>query len=800
MLPKSLLVVLMSFYVGASAASAQLLFTNFGADVAVYGDEVLVSEPNSRYRAGIVYVFRRDVEMEWTEHMQITASDAIDYDGFGHAISISGDDLLVGAARRHDGRGGAYVFKHRAGEGWVETAILTVDDVEQDDGFGLSVAMEGAIAAVGAPGSVAYGPPGHPDRAGSVYVFRKDGATWRQEAELTASAPTMAAAFGHDVVIVDGRIIVGAPGQNRYAGAAYVFTEVDGEWIETAALTASETEDGAEFGAALDATSEKIFVGAPGQGTAGEVFVFERAGSDERWSLEHQLYPFDTPDAAGFGTSIDIGSSGAIWIGAPLVDGARGTVYVSELDGQTGSYTSTSRLEIEQSEAMDYAGSSVAVGADLGTVALQGADGMTGAVAIFQRNESRDWLASGLVRSDPANLPAIVGTPRDCVEGAAEVFGCSKVDLLAFLPVESIGGDRGIWVNDLWGWTDPETGKEYVLIGRTDGTSFVDISDPSNPIFVGELPKTEGSQTAIWRDVKVYKDHAFIVADNAGRHGVQIFDLRRLRDVPEMPFEFDETARYDGIHSAHNIVINEDSGFAFSVGNSGGGETCGGGLHMINIGDPTNPVFAGCFAHQGTGFQSTGYTHDAQCVTYNGPDEVYRGREICLSANETALSIGDVTDKENVKFISTGTYPNSAYVHQGWLTEDHRYFYINDEGDEVSGIVDQTRTLIWDVTDLDDPQLAKEYTWGERSSDHNLYIRGNLMYQSNYLGGLRIHDISDPVNPTEVAHFDTVPTGDNGPGFAGSWSNYPFFESEIIAVSSMGEGLFLLKKQSEVGL
>ena len=99
------------------------------------------------------------------------------------------------------------------------------------------------------------------------------------------------------------------------------------------------------------------------------------------------------------------------------------------------------------------------------------------------------------------------------------------------------------------------------------------------------------------------------------------------------------------------------------------------------------------------------------------------------------------------------------------------------------------------MEDLDDPILVKEFMGTTEASDHNLYIRSNLMYQSNYVAGLRILDISDPVNPVEVAYFDTVPLGDNKPGFAGTWSNYPYFDSGIIVVTSMREGVFILKKR-----
>ena len=154
-----------------------------------------------------------------------------------------------------------------------------------------------------------------------------------------------------------------------------------------------------------------------------------------------------------------------------------------------------------------------------------------------------------------------------------------------------------------------------------------------------------------------------------------------------------------------------------------------------------------------------------------------------------------MSDKDHPVAVSHASYPNVAYSHQGWLTDDHRYFYMNDEGDEMSGLVEGTRTLIWDIEDLDDPILLSEYISENKSIDHNLYIRGNLMYQSNYVSGLRIFDISDRANPVPVGYFDTVPWTEDTPIFNGSWSNYPFFESGTIIVTSGSEGLFMLRKR-----
>lgn len=294
------------------------------------------------------------------------------------------------------------------------------------------------------------------------------------------------------------------------------------------------------------------------------------------------------------------------------------------------------------------------------------------------------------------------------------------------------------------------------------------------------------------RDLKVYQDHLFFTGDGAGDHGLVVFDLTRLREVSAPPVTFEPDARYEEIASAHNLILNTETGFAFPVGASGGGTTCGGGLHMIDVRDPVNPTFAGCYTDT-EGLIYPGRTHDGQCVVYHGPDEDYQGRELCFASNETALRIVDVTDKEAPAPISAATYPGRAYIHQGWLTDDHRYFYMDDELDELVGLAGRTRTMVWDVEDLDDPVMVAEYFGPDGATDHNLYIRGDRMYQANYQAGLRVVDISDPENPVEIGFFDTTPYEGNPPGFTGAWTAYPFFESGLVIVSSMNEGLFILR-------
>lgn len=385
------------------------------------------------------------------------------------------------------------------------------------------------------------------------------------------------------------------------------------------------------------------------------------------------------------------------------------------------------------------------------------------------------WLLSGLCAFAQSRHH------EPCVGGIAEIYPCDFVDLMAHVSLADMGGGSG---SDIWGWTDPATGVEYTLMGLSTGTAFLDLSDPENPRLIGTLPTASSSSS--WRDIKTYGNYAYVVADFAGNHGMQIFDLTQLRDVASPPVTFSETAHYSGFGSTHNIVINEESGFAFAVGISSGGTGCSGGLHMMDLADPLNPNFVGCF-------DQDGYTHDAQCVVYQGPDTNFQGREICFNCNENTLTLADVTDKANPVQISRNGYSGVGYTHQGWLTEDHRYFLLDDELDEINN-GHNTRTYIWDVSDLTNPALVGFFESALPASDHNQYVHQGNLYQANYRAGLRILSLEQIESGAldEVAFFDTRPSS-NASGTSGAWSVYPFFESGLAVVSDTSGGLFVLR-------
>ena len=362
---------------------------------------------------------------------------------------------------------------------------------------------------------------------------------------------------------------------------------------------------------------------------------------------------------------------------------------------------------------------------------------------------------------------SILQAQTPCINGMAGEYPCNGYDLQVFIPCTDFGAENA---NDSWGWTDPDDGTEYALVGLDNGTAFLDISNPVNPIYLGKLPTHTSS--SLWRDVKVYNNYAFVVSEANG-HGIQIFDLTRLRDVANPPETFTEDAHYGGFGNAHNIVINEETGYAYGVG-----ADYSGGAHFVNIQDPLNPIGEG-------GYSGSGYTHDAQVVVYDGPDSDYAGKEIYIGSNEDKVVIVDVTNKTNPVLISVVTYTNDAYTHQGWFTEDLNYFILGDEIDELNfGF--NTRNIVFDFTDLDNPQLSFEYSGPTSATDHNGYVDGDKFYLANYKAGMRVIDISDIANGnmTETGYFDVFING-NSAGYDGAWNVYPYFESGNILISSL---------------
>ncbi|MDH3672377.1 MAG: choice-of-anchor B family protein [Gammaproteobacteria bacterium] len=400
-----------------------------------------------------------------------------------------------------------------------------------------------------------------------------------------------------------------------------------------------------------------------------------------------------------------------------------------------------------------------------------------------------------------------------------------NMEFLGQLTNEELGVSKLVFtgasfLSDIWGWTskDPKTGdiiNEYAIVGTSSGVAFVRITDPVNPEFLGRVPTTDTTTIRnFWWDIKTYKNHAYWTTE-VNNAGVAIFELTQLDDLPQAPPDttLEADARYtaDGYIRAHNISINEDTGFAYLTGVSKDpavdpGFTDDGTIILDLKGDPLAPVEVGQILNIDS--------HDAQVVTYAGDDAdpngmSYQGKEIAFIFNGGDLEVGiyDVTKKSNIREISVTTYAGASFTHQGWLTEDHGFLLMGDEEDELFGLSDPrnpdlpdtARTYIWDVRDLDNPVVIGTFDSPAASIDHNLFVKGDRVYQAHYTAGIRVLNSSGVANGilSEVAHMDTEPRLPNNHMnkniniFVGPWGVFPFFESGTIIASDGLNGLII---------
>lgn len=367
-----------------------------------------------------------------------------------------------------------------------------------------------------------------------------------------------------------------------------------------------------------------------------------------------------------------------------------------------------------------------------------------------------------------------------CVDGMADIYPCQNIDIASHLTLADLGAGPDTRGNEVWAWTDPQDGKEYAIMGLTNATVFVDISNAVDPVVLGTLPTHTSEST--WRDISSYGSYAYIIADTPSQHGMQVFDLTQLRNVANPPVTFSETAYYSGFGDGHNMYVNEATGYGYVVRTA----QCSGALYMMDLNNPINPVFAGCF-------EDDGMSSDVQCVIYDGPDTDYQGQEICFTASDDAYTIGDVTDKSNPVQLARVTYNGVARAHQGSLTEDHRFFLLADMHDEMMH-GHNTRTRIWNVDDLDNPVYLGFHEADTAAADHNIYVNGRYAYGANYRAGLSIFDLSSVSNGQliEVAFLDTHPSSDS-PTMDGLWSAYPWLESGLVVASDSLNGLYVFQ-------
>ncbi len=396
-----------------------------------------------------------------------------------------------------------------------------------------------------------------------------------------------------------------------------------------------------------------------------------------------------------------------------------------------------------------------------------------------------------LERISPETLVALEEAPLTRATPAQSAFAnpmfdAFNVTLLSQVTPQSFSTNSSCTVsatnvcaNDVWGYVSP-SGREYAILGLRTGTGFVDVTDPINPVVVGAI----ADANSIWSDMRTYSEYAYNVNESGG--GLQVFDLS-LIDPPNRQVTLARTVTQSGLSTTHNLTLNPNSRHLYLCGSNLGG----GRLVAMSVSTASNPTIVGMM-------NEAAYVHDAQVVSYTtGP---YAGREIAFCfCGSAGLKIVDVTMKTNMFTMATLLYPNVTYCHQGGLSADRRYLFVDDELDEQNRPnVTTTTTYVIDVQNLSSPQYVTSFTSGQPTIDHNLFVRGNYVFEANYTSGLRIFDVTDPLNAVQVGWFDSY-MFNNGMSFNGAWGTWPYLPSGVVLVSDMQAGLLVLDPSAAVG-
>jgi choice-of-anchor B domain-containing protein len=358
----------------------------------------------------------------------------------------------------------------------------------------------------------------------------------------------------------------------------------------------------------------------------------------------------------------------------------------------------------------------------------------------------------------------------------AGTFASNGIQLKSWLPLNTLsaGATSG---NSCWGYISP-AGREYAIIGTSDGTAFVEITNPA----AATLKAFATGPTSLWRDMRVYQNYCYSASE--GGSGIQVFDISQLDTTGAVTLVNTITVPTTTTAATHTLAIDTVSGYLYRAG---GGAN---GLRIYDVKtNPANPTYVGAW--------SPIYVHECQVVTYTtGP---YAGKQIAFCCGGTnsgntnsGLYVVDVTNKAAPVQLSYTTYPGARFCHQGWIDENAQFIYINDELDE-GDTVNVTTTIVMNVQNLSNVQFVGKFNNGNPAIGHNMFVRGTKLYEANYRAGVRIFDLAvSATNPPEVAYFDTYPA-DDGAQFNGLWNVWPFYPSGTVIGSDLERGLFVWK-------
>jgi len=384
-----------------------------------------------------------------------------------------------------------------------------------------------------------------------------------------------------------------------------------------------------------------------------------------------------------------------------------------------------------------------------------------------------------------------------CLQGSAGPHPCRNIDLLARVSLAQLSSRPGSMSN-LWGFVDLDDNREYAVVGLSNGTAVIDVTDPVNPREVGTVP----GNTSLWREVKIYQ--VFDAASNRHRayayisteaiQGMQVIDLSDLPNSVALAntnadFQTSHTLYISNIDYSTNVALPGRAAFLYVAGSQPGG----GRYRIFSLANPTLPVQV---THAPAG---TGYMHDSTSLylTDNRTAQCDQGHnpcEVLVDFNESTVDLWDVTNKSLPVMLSSTGYPSARYTHSGWFTEDQRAIIVHDELDELRIAGQKTQIYTLEIDDLRNPAIVTSFVGSGNTTDHNGYAKRDRYYVSHYRRGLVVFDLSNPRALREVGNLDTflAPASDAA-GTDGAWGVYPFLPSGNILVSDIDNGLYVLR-------
>ncbi len=352
----------------------------FGSSVSVDGATAVIGASGVNSAQGAAYVFAQS-GTTWTLQAKLTAADGAAGDQFGVSVAVSGASAVVGASGSASGPGAAYVFAG-AGSAWSQQAKLTAADAAAGDLFGASVSLSGTTAVAGAAGKSGS--------TGATYVFINSGTSWSQQAKLTAADGVSGDLFGFSVSISGDTVLAGAPsktcqfncGTSRAGGlgGAYVFIRTGTSWSQQAALVSSDGGGSFGYSVAVSGTTAIVLENYNNSFLTGAAFAFVRAGTN--WPQQAKLAASDLVVGDGLATAAVSGS--AALIGAPTKTGGQGAVYAFV---QTGTnWTQQAKLIPPDVSSADGFGSAISVNGETALIGSPLKASQQGAVYVFVRS------------------------------------------------------------------------------------------------------------------------------------------------------------------------------------------------------------------------------------------------------------------------------------------------------------------------------------------------------------------------------------------------------------------------------